>query len=167
MTLNLGEKEDKLILAGGDLKGRKGPRDTPLTYELRDEVAKLTGIKFLFLPGMVFRKSSGATGVLLDDADFTNDLGGNMDIYTVIDLPVNATITRVDVYGSATTTPWILYRKDLVAGTKVQMATANIGSGTEAITYATLDTEKYGYFIFVATFPDTKAIYGVKITYKI
>lgn len=66
-----------------------------------------------------------------------------------VDLPDNATVTRVIVNGSDATETWTMVRIKN-GGAAEQMATASIGTADTTIAFATIDNENYTYSIFTS-----------------
>ena len=104
-----------------------------------------------------------ANNVLVNSV--TNSVANTIEsIYTA---PPNGTIiTSVIVHGNAGATEetWDLNRADF-AGSKSEMATANIGTADTSITNPTIDNENFQYYIRTSTLDTADSIFGAIITY--
>lgn len=118
-------------------------------------------------------RASGLTAryPYLDTVTITSTLSAgedNVSIYGNVSLPHGATVTSVIMYGNvaAQAQTYYLVRYPVDGFSSQTMASANVNTADNTISYSIIDNANYSYDIQVSI-DDGDAIYSVKITYTL
>lgn len=164
MTLGLPDDIDE---EGGDLFKRNDVRETTSQSALLENKTS-----YLTIPGTGFlvERYDTVTSNIVIRSDHEGQIieeGGDTQFFAPVNLPHNAVITGVVVYGSNTgDAAWELKRSNftLNSGNDTMASGTTIGATEDtSISNATIDNQNYSYFIHVADLTGT--IIAARITY--
>lgn len=148
-----------LELPGG-LFGQEDVRETPVL---------VNKISYWSCNGCQFHASMPDTDDISYNAGegWVGATGNGIYFLAPVNLPHNAVVIAVAVYGdaSATAESWVLYRQKPNGDSSVLMASANIGTEDTSIANPTIDNGTYEYFIATTTLDAGDVIYGARIKY--
>ncbi len=151
--------------------------DTNTTYTANETNITLSGTEFQLKNktsywsclGSGFRdidRAGGSSASWVSGGDAHIAMISNNVLQASVNLPHNAIVTGVIVYGSDTGETWTLYRRQIdTQGIGTAMASAAIDTEDTTITNATIDNSTYAYVIETSPLDAADDIDGARITY--
>lgn len=118
--------------------------------------------------GAAFRASNPDTDqVYLDEPQgYIQAQADGITLICPLNLPDNATITEVLVYGTAAGETWTLRNVRILDGVATDMASAAINTADNSITNPKIDNSTKAYMITTSSIDTNDVIAGVLIKYK-